>query len=166
MLRVTVNKRAFDLSIKRIKSNLEMRRPMLELIGARLVAYTRQTISQQGRGRGWKKIAPSTALRTGRNKVLTPLIPFIKYRVNNRFGVTVYFSKRPKNWSLDMHEKGFTSPAVKGKFMRAPHLGKFMSRNKSIIPGRRIWPTARVVQQIVSEISGQWVRDVARRSWR
>lgn len=139
---------------------------MLELIGARLVAYTRTTISLQGRGRAWKGIAPSTALRTGRDKVLTPLIPYIRYRVNNRFGVTVYFSKRPTRWSLEMHEKGFTSREVKGKFMRAPHLGKFMSRKKSVIPGRRVWPTVIVVRQIVSEISSNWVRDTARRSWR
>jgi hypothetical protein len=148
-----------------LKSNIDLRRPLFELIGARLVAYTRETINMQGRT-AWKPLAESTKKSTGRSKALTPLIPFIKYRVNNRSGVTVYFSKRPTGWNLSMHERGFTSRAVKGVFMKAPNLGKFMSRKASKIPARRVWPTATVTRAIVSDLSRDWLHSVARRSWK
>jgi len=140
---------------------------MLELIGARLVAFTRTTISMQGRNAPWKPLAASTKKSTGRTKALITLIPFIRYRVNNRFGVTVYFSKRPTGWSLDMHERGFTSRAVpKGVIMRAKGLGLFSGRKASKIPARRVWPTVVQSNAIIRDVSTDWIRQVVRTSWR
>lgn len=166
MLRITVDKRSVDLAIQRTRSNIEMRRPLLEKIGLELREYTRDTIRMQGRGAGWKPLADSTKKSTGRSKALMPFIPFIKYRVNNRSGVTVFFSKRPTGWSLEMHERGFSSPAVKGKFMKAARLGKFMSRKKSVIPARKVWPSLGVIQKISRRLTNDWLRDILRRTWR
>ena len=166
MLQITVNHKAVDLAINRLKTNLEQRRPLLENIGARIMGYTRNTIAMQGRGKGWKPLAESTKKSTGRSKALVTLIPFIRYRVNNRSGVTVYFSKKPKGWSLDMHERGFSSRAVKGKFMKAPRLGGFMSRKKSVIPARKVWPSAGTVKIIVADVTQSWLSSTVKRSWR
>jgi hypothetical protein len=165
VLTVTVNARQATLAIGKVKSNIDKRRPLLEAIGSRIVAYTRETINMQGRT-GWKPLAASTQISTGRSKALTPLIPFIKYRVNNRYGVTVYFSKRPARWNLEMHERGFTSRAVKGVLMKAVRLGKFSSRKASVIPGRRVWPTVAVTEQITADLTRDWIINVTNRGWR
>lgn len=166
MLKITVNHRQVDLAIKKVRSNIELRRPLLKMIGAKLVGYTRQTIAMQGRGKAWAPLAPSTKKVTGRDKALITLIPAIKHRVNNRAGVTVYFAGRPSGWSIDMHERGFRSKAVKGKVMKVVRLGIFSSRVESVIPARKIFPTLAEIRSIAGPITNDWVRSIIRTNWK
>lgn len=165
--RITVNAKQTTQAINRFKGSLEQRRGLLELIGTRLVAYTRETINMQGRGKSWKPLAASTKKSTGRDKALVTLIPFIKHRVNMRVGVTIYFSKRPRDWSIDVHESGFKSRAVpKGIKMKAKGLGMFSGRKASVIPARKIFPTLTETRAISRDITQDWVRDTSRKVWR
>jgi len=167
VLQVKVNTRQLDLAINKVRSNMELRRPLLEKIGAALQQYTQQTIMMQGRNRAWAPLAPSTQISTGRTKALVTLIPFIRYRVNNRSGVTVYFSKRPKGWSLDAHERGFTSRAVPTNvFMKAKRLGGFSGRAASRVPGRKVWPTLAEIERTTRPLTRDWISDIVRKSWR
>lgn len=157
---------AFNRAVNGVRVNLRQRKVLLDEIGTGLMEYTKETITTQGRG-SWAPLARTTRLVTGRRKALLPIRDQIRFRSNVSLGTaTVYFSGRPSNWSIEQHESGFTSPAVKGKMMKAKGLGKFSSRKESVVPPRKIFPTQEEATRISVPITERWVQKIIRQNWK
>ena len=166
MLTITVNVTRVKRAIDGVRVTMRQRKNLLERIAIALETHTKNRISTQGFGE-WAPLAKTTRIATGRRKALTPLIPHIKHRSNTGAGTaTVYFSGRPTNWSIEQHESGYTSPAVKGQFMKAKGLGGFSSRKASVVPARRIFPTIGEALAIADPITKAWVNKVILDNWR
>ena len=172
MLRVRVNLVNLRRSIAGSKKSLNQKETILDRVGRAVVRYTRQTITQQGRNTPWAPLAPSTRFFSGKHKALLALRPNIKHR-RSRAGVEVYFVPLSPKWTLSQHEMGFTSPAVrmpKGKSMKAGvargNARFFKTRKASVIPGRRVWPSAPEVSRIAGQLFSEWVQQGFRKNWR
>jgi hypothetical protein len=164
-IKVNVDMKNFNHAVNGLKASMRSRKVLLDEIGKGLMLYTKETITTQGRG-SWAPLAKSTKLATGRRKALLPIRDQIRFRSNLSAGTaTVYFSGRPTGWSIQMHEEGFTSPAVKGPVMAASGLGVFNSRSESVIPPRRIFPTREESLKISGPIVDRWVERIIRMNW-
>lgn len=166
-VKISINYDDVRLSIARLNASMRDRKSLMDRIADALQAYTQDTIKTQGRGT-WEPLAKSTRAATGRSKALTPLIPFIRGR-SSTDTATVYFSKRPRGWSLEQHQTGYTSPAVKGPKMKVKAKnGKpwhFSSRKESVVPARQVFPTPGKAQQIAMPLVYKWTEEVVKRSW-
>jgi hypothetical protein len=162
-VKIKVNYKDVELSINRLKASMRDRKSLMDRIASALQLYTQDTIKTQGRG-SWAPLAPSTKEATGRNKALTPLIPFIRGR-SSTDSATVYFSKRPSGWSIAQHESGYTSPAVKGPIMKTDKGVFFSKRKASVVPARKIFPTPGKAKQIAMPLVLKWTEEVIKRSW-
>jgi hypothetical protein len=164
-IRVSADIRKVNDWFNNVNSSMRDRKVLMDRIGGALQKYTQNRIKTQGEGT-WPGLAPSTRERTGRSKALVTLIPFIKVR-SGAEAVTVYFSKRPKGWSLEQHERGYTSAAVKGPIMKMKKDGSkaafFSSRKESKVPARRVFPTDNEALRVAIPLVNDWTREIIRR---
>lgn len=129
-------------------------------LGRALRDEVRRRFTTQGDG-SWAPLSPWTVATTGRRKPLIGLRDRIHSRIVGDDVAEVYFDAPSDEWSIDMHDKGFISPAVEGKRMawslaRPSAVGmrrqyiSLQSRGASIIPARRVWLTAKETRDIVN----------------
>lgn len=154
-----------NMAIGGVRASLRSKKSLLDSIGKALMEYTQTTITTQGRGT-WAPLAKSTKLTTGRQKALITLRPYIRFRTNQSAGTaTVYFSKRPSGWTLEQHEKGFTSRPVNGVLMKARNIGFFNKRKASVVPPRKVFPSTGEASTISGPIVRAWVDKQIRLYW-
>jgi hypothetical protein len=167
-VKITVSDTGVQRLLSQVNSSMRDKSALMDRIGDAVLKHVKNRIRTGGFG-SWVPLAQSTKEKTGRSKPQITLIPFIRVRTGAN-SATVYFSKRPTEWSQAMHERGFTSRAVRNTPMGYKKAGggkvKFRSRKKSVIPGRRITPTQEELDQIVMPIADAWLGAILRRQQR
>ena len=139
------------------------RRRIMRRVGIKLRDAVRARFTTQGDG-SWAPPSDWTTLKTGRRKALLPLRGRIQYRLQGDDTAQVFFDAPTDEWSIGMHDKGFTSPKVEGKNMaftaRTGKLIRFTKRAASVIPARRIWLTPNETRRVVNEELDRFAREM------
>jgi len=128
--------------------------------------YVRETITLQGRNTPWPGLSQWTKSRTGRRKALIAIRPLIKAKWSNS-SAEVYFDAPSTEWNLDQHNTGFSVRGVQHKRMVVPSksggiLAVFTKRKPVKVPRRRVYPTQREMESMVSVTLKEWAERLDR----
>lgn len=167
---IDVDGRQVRASIDRLIKHLNGSREVFEVVGRVLRDYTRETIELGGRSRPFAPLSWWTKKRTGRTKPLLTLRRYITYRAN-KDGAQVYFDAPSDEWDLNMHHYGYTIPARRGHpLMVVPFKNgraKFFRFAKAAkVPARKVWPTVKESEALVSKVVSDWLKAGAKSGWR
>lgn len=165
MIRVKLLSGAAKRKIRAMHDKLRPsgRRRVMRRVGIKLRDAVRNRFTTQGDG-SWAPPSDWIALKTGRRKALLPLRSRIQYKLEGDDTAQVFFDAPTDEWNIQMHNDGFTSPAVEGKNMafptRAGKIIRFTKRAASVIPARRIWLTPAETRRIVNEELESFAREL------
>lgn len=141
-------------------------------MGRALVEDARRRIATQGGG-SWAPLSKWTRARTGRDLALITEMENISFKLIG--GQLVIGHDSDGSWSLDDHEKGFTTapdvpstislkrPELLGVTGNSIHIRR---AKNSITPARRVFPNQAEAHDVVEPIVRKWVADIIRRSGR
>lgn len=163
---VELTKKGFN----KLRRGLSNQKVVVNRLGRAFRDDARRRITSQGGGT-WEPLSKWTMARTGRRKALVTEKKNITFKViGNRLLVG---HESGGGWSLQDHEKGFTTPPdvpATIKLKRPGLLGMegnsiHITRAKpSVTPARRVFATEAEANNLVGPIVEKWVREIIKRS--
>lgn len=136
-------------------------------IGPPLRDDVRDRLDSQDHHR-WAKASKWIRAKKGTDKLLQGLSHRVGFKAFPK-KLEIFFNS-PGQWTLDQHADGFkvppTSQRVTIKLRDPSALGlppkakafSFMSKNQSVVPARKTWPTEPEVVAIIAPRLGRWVK--------
>lgn len=156
--------------ISKLKRDLGRTSVLSNRMGRALRDDARRRITTQGDG-SWAPMSKWTAARTGRKKLLISERPKITFKLIG--GRLVVGHDSGAGWSLQDHERGFTTPpevpatiALKRPKILGISTSEIHIRRakESVTPARRVFATEAETVKIAKPIVIKWVNDILRRA--